>query len=416
MKLTFVIPSQAKSKIVPIYLRLRDGTNTDIKVNTGILIAKSNWNNKQGGKIKLRSDFKEKDSYKDKLEGLLNFTASAISLRTDEPLTKDWLKKVTEAFQAGKSSAKEVDTLYKYIGDFIERSTTRDIGRKQRSEYQTTFNYIQEFAKMKGNEPDFKDINIVFYHEFVEFLQSKNLAKNTIGRKIQVVKAFMNDALDNGVTEYRGHKVKGFTAPKEDPETVALSREELTILQNLDLSENPRLDRVRDSFLVGCWTGCRFGDLEKVKPADIKDNRLHVKQSKTGERVVIPLHPVVQGILEKYGGKFPPSISNQKFNKYVKELCKDAKINEPVHTTQTRGGVTKSVKHLKWELIGSHTGRRTFCTIQYKAGFPAIGLMKISGHKTESSFLRYIRVSRDENAKMLEDFWFKNGDHLKIAK
>ncbi|KKL69363.1 hypothetical protein LCGC14_2115710, partial [marine sediment metagenome] len=119
MKLTFVIPSQAKSKIVPIYLRLRDGTNTDIKVNTGILIAKSNWNNKQGGKIKLRSDFKEKDSYKDKLEGLLNFTASAISLRTDEPLTKDWLKKVTEAFQTGKSSAKEVDTLYKYIGDFI---------------------------------------------------------------------------------------------------------------------------------------------------------------------------------------------------------------------------------------------------------------------------------------------------------
>ena len=210
--------------------------------------------------------------------------------------------------------------------------------------------------------------------------------------------------------------MKGFTAPKEDSETIALTREELDILQNLDLSAKPRLDRVRDLFMVGCWTGCRFGDLEKVKPSDIRDNRLHVKQSKTGERVLIPLHPVVQSIMEKYGGSFPPLLSTQKFNQFVKEVCEEAKLNDPVHITQTKGGIKRTVKYQKWQLIGSHTGRRTFCTIQYKAGFPAIGLMKISGHKTEASFLRYIRVSRDENAKMLEDFWFKNGDHLKIAK
>jgi integrase len=416
MKLTFVIPTQSKSKIVPIYLRLRDSISTDIKVSTGLLIAKKNWDNKKGGKIRLRSDFKEKDLYRLKLEGLLNFTASAVSLRKDEQISKEWLKRVVEAYNAGKASMKEEVTLFQFIEDFINRSSTRDIGSKQRSEYETTFDYIKKFADSKKYEPDFKDINITFYHEFVEFLQGKDLAKNTIGRKIQTLKAFMNDALDKGITECRGHKVKGFTAPVEDPETVALTREELDKLQEIDLSKNPRLDRVRDLFLVACWTGCRFGDLEKVKPEDIRDNRLHVKQSKTGERVTIPLHPVVQSIMNKYEGKFPPSISNQRFNEYVRELCKEAKINDPVHRSQTRGGVTKSVKYKKWQLVGSHTGRRTFCTIQYRAGFPAIGLMKISGHKTESSFLRYIRVSRDENAKMLEEFWQKNGDHLKIAK
>ncbi len=213
MKLTFVIPSQTKSKIVPIYLRLRDGTTTDIKVNTGILIAKSNWDNRKGGKIRLRSDFKDKDSYKTKLEGLLNFVASAVSLREGDTLSKDWLKKAIEAFNDGKSSMQETDTLYNFIEDFIFRSSTRDIGRKQRSEYRTTFNYLKEYAKSKGYELDFKDINIQFYHEFVEYLQSKNLAKNTIGRKIQTLKAFMNDAYDKGTTDFRGHKVKGFTAP-----------------------------------------------------------------------------------------------------------------------------------------------------------------------------------------------------------
>ena len=137
---------------------------------------------------------------------------------------------------------------------------------------------------------------------------------------------------------------------------------------------------------------------EKVEPGDIQDNMLHIKQSKTGEGVVIPIHPVVQGIMEKYKGKFPPTISNQKFNLYIKEVCKDI-LTDYVDRTQTKGGVTRTVKCQKWEFIGSHTGRRTFCTIQYKAGFPAIGLMKISGHKTESSFLRYIRVSSDEKCE-----------------
>lgn len=135
---------------------------------------------------------------------------------------------------------------------------------------------------------------------------------------------------------------------------------------------------------------------------------IEIKQYKTKDKVVIPLHPMVGTILNKYHGNLPNNISNQKFNDYIKEACKIAGINESVSKSITKGGINRSKNYKKWELVSSHTARRSFATNLYKSGFPTISIMAITGHKTEKAFLTYIRVTPEEHARKLKEHWQQN--------
>jgi integrase len=108
-------------------------------------------------------------------------------------------------------------------------------------------------------------------------------------------------------------------------------------------------------------------------------------------------------ILKKYNGSIP-KISGQKFNVYIKDVCKEAGINESILVR--RSG--KHIRYEKWELVSSHTARRTGLTNMYKAGIPTYRCMMISGHKTEQVFLTYLRITQEENAQYLKDNPFFN--------
>lgn len=204
-------------------------------------------------------------------------------------------------------------------------------------------------------------------------------------------------------------KYTTFKNISEESQAVALSEKELDLLAKFDFSQSPRLERTRDLFLIGCWTGLRFSDFTRIKRENIKDNMLTIQQQKTNEFVTIPLHPVFISIWEKYNGVLPASISNQKFNDNLKDVCKEAGINERVMKSITKGGKKQTTVYEKWQLVSSHTARRTFATNLYKSGFPSISIMQITGHKTESSFLKYIKVTKEEHAKMLMMHWSKKG-------
>jgi integrase len=120
---------------------------------------------------------------------------------------------------------------------------------------------------------------------------------------------------------------------------------------------------------------------------------------KTKELVIIPTNPVIIEIFNKYqknANKLPKTLSNQKFNDYIKEVCKLAELNE-------KGRLTSKPDVMLWEAISSHTARRSFATNYYLQGFPTIDLMKVTGHKTEKAFLKYIRVSKLDTAKRLNE-------------
>ncbi len=188
-------------------------------------------------------------------------------------------------------------------------------------------------------------------------------------------------------------------------------------LEKLDLSDNKRLEAVLDLFLIGCHTGLRYCDLSTLKAANIKDGFIKVTQIKTGGNVIIPVHNTVYRILAKYNGELPPAISNQKTNDYLKEITSKVDLLK-VKTSKetTKGGVKVSVTKERWEMVSTHTCRRTFCTLQYLNGVPSITIMKISGHTTEKDFLKYIKMDSQEHAEKMRDMWaINNRSKIKVV-
>ena len=81
--------------------------------------------------------------------------------------------------------------------------------------------------------------------------------------------------------------------------------------------------------------------------------------------------------------------------------CLSAGINSPVVITS--GKYKRDDPYEKWELVSSHTARRSACTNMFLKGIPTSAIMKISGHKKESTFMKYIKVTAEENADFLAE-------------
>ena len=205
--------------------------------------------------------------------------------------------------------------------------------------------------------------------------------------------------------EHRVNLKEDIEVFKEDVDNVYLNETELQQLKDFDFSAVPHLDRVRDWFLLLAWTGSRYSDLEKISKANIKNGMITYRQKKTNTAVTIPLHPVVNEILQKYNFDMPELISNQKFNDYIKKACKAAMIDNVESITRTVGGKLVTETMPKYDLVSSHTCRRSFCTNMYLRGLDTMMIRSISGHKTEKSFLKYIKVSQQQHAEMMAKKW-----------
>lgn len=430
-----------KDALVPIYVRLKSGRKIDIECKVDILIKPDNWSN-ETQQARQRSDgFKIKSDFNNKISELRKVIESELMDAHQEEIKAEWLKIIIDKHW---HPDKYKTTLFSFIQSFIDKSKTkpnpktgRPVSYKMRREYEVTFNYLKEYSIKTGKLIDFRDIDLNFYDGFIQYLQEtspikpkhskgtdpdqpgtqkkeeKKLAVNTIGKKIQTLKIFLNAAKEEGKNSYDAYKSKKFVAMSEESETIYLNESELTTLYNKDLSKNPAQERVRDLFLIGCWTGCRFSDIAQITPESVSEGLIYLKQYKTGKKVIIPLHPVVTAILNKYEGRLPEAISNQKFNKSLKEIAKDAGIKEMTHKAITKGGVKVSTAYPKFKLVTTHTARRSFATNLYKSGFPSLSIMAITGHTTEKSFLKYIKVTPDEHAKKLQLHW--DSRHLKVV-
>lgn len=137
-----------------------------------------------------------------------------------------------------------------------------------------------------------------------------------------------------------------------------------------------------------------------MENVNLTNNTLRVRTQKTGEWVVIPLHKYVRNIIKRYKG-FPKGRANQYLNRELKHIAKAACIKGSVVLTRTQGGKKVSTTYQKWELITTHTARRSFATNLFKAGIPAISIMKITGHKNVATFMKYIKIDAQENAEII---------------
>ncbi|HEY1062732.1 MAG TPA: site-specific integrase [Daejeonella sp.] len=261
-------------------------------------------------------------------------------------------------------------------------------------------------------------IGLEFFENFKDYMIDKlDYSKNTVAKHLRVLKVLLAEAKETGLidTEFKG---KRYQAPTEETESIYLNENEIQDLLDLDLTKEPSLDRIRDLFLVGCWTGLRFSDFHDISPANIKGEDIEIKTQKTGVRVVVPIHDHIKTLMAKYNGKtensLPPTISNQKLNEGIKKIAKRAGISESVQIKQTKGGkeIVKSVP--KYDLVSSHTARRSFASNMYLANAKTISIMAITGHKTESSFMKYIRITPKEHSEKIREIW-QNKPKLRVV-
>lgn len=403
-----------KSEIV---FRFCGGRNKIFRAKSGIYVDSDKWN-EATGRIKSRCLDNDTRIVSKAIEDLSSAILDAF-LCDQEGFSKETLDTVIRRFNNPDKfeKRKQGNTLLAVVADFCEQSSNRIVnGKGTKLSAKTLYQYTEAESMLKRfAEVEFKagsekqdwplnEVNESFYNRFVSFMNGEGYALNSIGKYVKNIKVILNSLPSDKTADCGFLKCSKLT---EDVDNTYLTIEELKKVEEFDFSKNPKLDRVRDSFLLLAWTGCRFSDMDKLCADNIHDGFFIFRQQKTDNEVYIPLHPSVERILSKYSENLPEPISNQKFNAYIKDVMRIAGINEPITRRRTIEGMRKTEKFEKWQLVSSHTGRRSFASNAYSMGIPAVTIMAITGHKTEAAFLKYIKITKEQHAKKMAEAWRK---------
>lgn len=275
--------------------------------------------------------------------------------------------------------------------------------------FNQTYHQFTYFQQEMNLFVDFDDINMTFYKKYTRYLESKQYTLNSIGKCISVLKSILNSAECDGINKNTKYKDKRFKASNTEVDAIYLTHEDLQKIVSLDLSNtgNKIYEHVRDIFIVGVCTAQRVSDYSRITPECIKHQESHIIQDgeivkkkydvieliqqKTKTKVSIPISSQLFAILKKYDYKLP-KVRDLTINKYIKEIGKMAGINQIVETKKITSGTYITQHKPKYELIYTHTARRTGATLMYLAGMDVYDIMKITGHSSPTMLKRYIKA------------------------
>lgn len=261
-------------------------------------------------------------------------------------------------------------------------------------------NKLLDYEKSSKIKLDFKHLDINFYFAFYKFFVEKGYSDNYFGSIIQNLKTLLHDAISRKVTTYDGFKHPNFKVIERESDAIYLSENELALLYKLSLSRT--LDDCRRAFIIGAYCGLRFSDLKLLDKTSFSTGVLRYRQQKTGKLVTVPLHPIVLDYL-KLG---LPRVGDQSyFNKNIKKVCKEANLNDKVKLVKYIGGKRIETTYEKWELVKTHTMRRSFATNLHVRGSPSKIIMELTGHTTLKSFEKYLKCTIKDESRGSFNLW-----------
>lgn len=386
---------KGSSSISQIYVRVRDGRSIDLSIKTQLVIDSENWSSKKG-EVKQSSSFSEKLNLQKKLNQLdltLNDQIHKAKLNGIE-LDRDWLYNCIEVFHGRVKD--ESSELIKIIENHVSslKSRLKKLEIQTSKGYGTTILHISKFQKYKGKVFHIFDVNNNFLEALIVFLKNvEGYASSTVNKDISRIIQVCKSAKIKGLEVDETIFLAKYTSDKPQRSFVTLSEDELNQIKEYNGTDY--LENIRDWLIIGCWTGCRIGDLLKLSLENVinrPDGSIVIRytQSKTRKTVDIPVHPNVNEIIKRLNG-FPRPISDVKFNKYIKELCKRVEINTEIKGEKINPDTLRKEKgtYPKYELVTSHICRRSFATNHYLKLSNKV-IMRVTGHATERQFLDYI--------------------------
>lgn len=300
-------------------------------------------------------------------------------------------------------------TFFEIFDEFVkENGTSNDWTHATYEKFAAVRNHLTAFVP----DVDFESFNDTGLNAYVSFLRDKKSMRNsTIGKQLGFLKWFLRWVVAKGYSSniaFQTFKPKLKNAEKR---VVFLTWDELMTVYNFDIPQSKQyLARVRDVFCFCCFTSLRYSDVFNLKRSDIKGNTIQITTIKTADSLTIELNNYSKAILSKYegtpfaGNKALPVISNQRMNDYIKELGEICSIDEPQTVTYYVGNKRVDEVYPKYELLGTHTGRRTFICNALSLGIPAQVVMKWTGHSDYKAMKPYIDIAEQTKAEAMDKF------------
>ena len=294
---TFILKEPNSTEPTLIYLIFRFN-NKRFKYSTSQKINPKFWN-PENQTARTTIQFKEHIEFNallKNLETIIHNTYRKLINDSIVPTTELLKIPLDEFLQKGIVQSKDLIIFAEHLIDTTDRKASTKKQLKQ------SIRILKEFKESTNRSLSLDAIDLDFYDQFIEYLIKKNYGKNTIGSIIKNIKVFMNEAVDRKMTTNLQFKNKRFKTVEEPSENIYLSESEINRINKKDFRKNLRLEKVRDLFIIACYTGLRFSDLTELKAENFipDESRLKITTQKTGEIVIIPLKKCVKQIMKKY--------------------------------------------------------------------------------------------------------------------
>ncbi len=417
---------KGKNENSSIYIQFWDSNRINLKSTTGLSVKFDDWS-KSKQEVKHTSLNNQKDFINDKLRKLKNFVFDEynIDYNSNNQIDGSWLKNKIQKF-SGRVNKNESYKVYfiDWITLFIETAPTttykgNPLTKRAIQNYNSTKTKLINFEKHSNTKLRLKDINLNFYNNFLFYCRNiERLNDNSFGSQISIIKKWCK-LIDNEnlpiSKEYLNTEFRALTNKTND---IYLNDSEIKKIYEYDFSYQETINNVRDTFIIGLRSGLRIIDLLGLTNENIDGNNIRIVTKKTNKEVVIPIINEIEEILIKRKHIFPPTVKEQTFNEYIKEICKIVGINEMVQGAKvvskkndtdyfgnssvklTNTNRKQSGTYPKYELVTSHICRRSFITNLY-GKTDNYSIMATSGHTTEKIFLNYIKTTPTEHAEKI---------------
>jgi integrase len=396
---------QSKSETTGIYVRLKEGRLIDIKAKTNFLINANSWSSSKGQPKNL------KDAEVKKLWAkLIKFQSELLnhynSCQNKLDINTQWLK---DFINPPEKNTDVTNRLVEYF-DFYLLHKKNDLSLASYKKLNVIKQLVLRFQTSTKSKYLVKDVDNNFKLRFENYCKTEQYAPNTIARTINFIKTICYHARANGIET--NFQLDSISTKYHKADKVYLEPNELKKIEKVELRED-NLINAKDWLLISCETGQRVSDFLNFKKDQIRYEEgkplIEFTQVKTGKIMTVPLSKKVLDILKKRKGEFPKSMSDQKYNDFIKEVCRKAgltnKVKGSIVVPNYKNEKRKKVGTFeKWELITSHVGRRSFATNNY-GKIPTSLLIGATGHSTEKMFLEYIGKSDTQKALQLAEYF-----------
>ncbi len=457
MAVKYFLVDLADDGLATIKIRVQNRSpKVDVKQKTPIRILPKIWNfDRNSDKFpklcsnpEIKKIFDDTDEIRRIIDGKLSagnaLVAADIRIIIESVIYRDIHEeeRIAEEKRKAEEDRKNRMTLMKFIDKYIEEVSNGGRQTVNGTNYspntvksiKQALTQFRNFCKWSKKEYDFDDIDMQFYYDFTAYLKKElkdskgNVIKkaynvNSVGKCVKELKVVMYTAESEGHHKNDVWKDKRFKGTRIDVDSIYLTKDDLAAIQAADISKYDKgHEWARDFFMAGVWTAQRVSDYNNISKDQIETHTkrwiedvpdpehpgqtkpeirtreimfINIRQQKTGAKVSIPVSSELRTILEKYDFQLP-HLEDQVINRYLKDICKCAGLTEDVEIVETTGGNPVRVRKPKYELVHTHTARRTGATLMYLSGMDVYDIIKITGHTSPVMLRKYIKADKLE--------------------